>query len=230
MKIFINQYFKFIFPLLLLLLLGREAAIFLATPPEHYLKEVDFFVPSLIENNVKKAKFSDAVASGVANRKLAHMRHKSCSRQLTTYLVFQKDKVAAQLQKCISILEDALGVAPSSALIWLEKAKLHSQQKNGDALMNQSLFNAWHVAKRQDWVAWRRMVVSLQNWDKLSDGNKARAKADFTYFSPNSRNIVRALAQQYLLNPLAKPIVESWIVKSEVKVQKQFIGYVRSGR
>ncbi|PCI88202.1 MAG: hypothetical protein COB24_03675 [Hyphomicrobiales bacterium] len=230
MKIFINQYFKFIFPLLLLLLLGRETAIFMAIPQEHYLKELDFFIPSLIENDEKKAKFSNAVAPNIANRKLAHIRYKYCARKLATYLIFDKPKVVAQRLQCLSILDDALAVAPSSALIWLEKAKLHGQQENSDELMNQSLFNAWHVAKRQDWVGLRRMVLSLQNWDKLSDVNKANAMADFMYFSPKSSNIVRSLAHQYLLNPAAKPIAEAWISQSEVQVQRQFIGFVRSGR
>lgn len=93
MKILINQYFKFIFPLLLLLLLGRETAIFITIPREHYLKELDFFVPSLIENDAQKAKFSDALAPNIANRKLVHIRYKFCSRNLTTYSVFYKDKV-----------------------------------------------------------------------------------------------------------------------------------------
>ncbi|MBL1421804.1 MAG: hypothetical protein COC24_014940 [Alphaproteobacteria bacterium] len=230
MKILINQYFKFIFPLLLLLLLGRETAIFMAIPQEHYLKELDFFIPSLIENDEKKARFSDALAPNIANRKFVHIRYKYCARKLATYLLFDKQKIVAQRQECLNILDNALAVAPSSALIWLEKAKLHGQQENGDELLNQSLFNAWHVAKRQDWIGIRRIVLSLQNWEKLSDVNKANAMADFLYFSPNSRNVVRNLARQYLLNPAAKPIVEAWIAKSDVNVQRQFIGHVRSGR
>lgn len=230
MKRIINQYFKFIFPALLLLLLGRETAIFLITPNEHHLQDASFFAPHLIENDEAKSSFSDGLAPYISNRKLVHNRYKTCFLTLSRYEIFDKEKASAQLQKCIEILDDALAAAPSTPLIWLEKAELYSRQQNGTDLMNQALLNAWHTGKRQKWVAHRRVNFSLENWQKLTAMNKANSEADFMRYSPNDNQLLRSLARYFLLNANAKPVIEAWIAKSEVKVQRRFIGYVRSGR
>uniref|UniRef100_A0A2A4YXJ7 Uncharacterized protein n=1 Tax=OCS116 cluster bacterium TaxID=2030921 RepID=A0A2A4YXJ7_9PROT len=230
MKTLINQYFKFIFPLLIFLLLVREAAILIATPDEYYLEDVSFFAPALIKADRQKASFSDQLSVYISNRKLVHIRYKTCVQTLNRYRIFDPQKSPAQRQKCIQMLNVALKAAPASPLIWLELASLYTQQKNTAGQMNQSLFNAWQIAKHQAWVGQRRITFSLNNWAKLSDANKIHAKADFMHFSPRNRGIIKSLAQQYLQNPIAKPIAAAWIAESPLKTQKQFVGYVRAAR
>ncbi|MBL1422638.1 MAG: hypothetical protein COC24_019195 [Alphaproteobacteria bacterium] len=230
MKTLINQYFKFIFPLLILALLARETAILIATADEHYLEDVSFFAPARIKNNSKKAGFADQLLTYISNRKLVHVRYKTCAQTLNRYRVFDPQKTAEQTQKCIQILNDALKAAPSSPLIWLELAALYAQQQDAAAQMNQSLLNAWQIAKYQAWVGQRRIVFSLGNWAQLSGANKAHAKADFMHFSPNNRSVIKSLAQQFAQNPTVKPIATAWIADSSTKTQKQFIDYVRAAQ
>lgn len=226
MKI-ISVYFKFIFPVLILLLLGREFAVLRATPNENVMQNVSFFVPELIKNDAENAEFAEWLSPYVANRRLTHLRYKACLNELRNYLVFNRNKEAGQREECLRILNDGLAVAPSSPLIWLEKAKQYAALGETE-LLNMSLTNARIVAKKQSWVVKRRIDFSLQNWDDLSDANKQAAEFDFLFMSPEDKDLVQSVATLYLLQPDAKEVIEVWLEKSDVKVQKRFVKYLKA--
>lgn len=226
----VNIYFKLLLPIFMLLILARETLVYMATPSEHYLDDVSFFIPSQIKLEPKKAALAETLSPYISNRKLVHENYKACAKDLTTFKVFYKNKLADQYVKCIDILEKILTNAPSSPLIWMEKAKLHSFQKSQNKLMNQALYNSWKVAKRQAWVANRRVVFALNNWENINSQNQQNAENDFLFFSPNRGKMVKSVALNFLLNPDAKHIVTAWIGKAEAKVQRQFVGHVRSGK
>ncbi len=225
----IKNYFRFIFPFLILLLLGRETAILMATPNEHLLVDINYFVPSLIKIDTKKANLSKALNPYFSSNKLVYAQYKPCQVKLQIYKNYNQLEVESQLKICLKILDDALKVAPASQLVWYEKALLHSQQNNAEKKFNLSLHNMWIVAHRQSWIAHRRILLSLDNWVILNQKNKINAELDFLRYGSNT-NILRKLARQFLADANAKPIIENWIRKSEKQVQRRFVNYVRAAR
>ena len=226
----VRLYFKYILPLMLVVFLGREVTIFIATPNEYILEAVSFFEPAKLKNDQFKAGLVTMIKPFIANRKIVHSQYKSCHHDLIRYEIFEKTLFADQLINCLDILDSALIAAPSSPLIWLEKANLQAKNPATIDGLNKSLHNAWQVAKRQAWVAIRRIEFSLNHWQILNAENRQIAEQEFLFYAPQKRELVRILAHQYLLKPQLKNIISTWVGKSNLAVQRQFIADINSTR
>jgi hypothetical protein len=148
--------------------------------------------------------------------------------QLLDYVQCSALAVGQSKRDCLAIINRMLSAAPANGRLWLEKAKLISEESGLDDDAIFALKKSFEYSAREGWVIDVRLKFLLSVWIGLTPELQDLTISTFLASIADDISGVQSLATIYEESPLAHAGIAALIDKAPVDVQRRFLSLLRA--
>lgn len=193
------------------LLCARLLLVNLATPAEIWFAE---FTPMVAAGDT-------ALASPVANALAPILRDPNVMRTRLTECS-ARDVPRGDANPCLPIVEEALAVLPTSAELWLERARILASDGIFDERFFESLRKSFDASPREGWITAQRMPFMLRQAERLPPDLVDLMVADLGMILGNW-DLAGPLASAYVADPFFRDSTWAFVEQHASLDQQQWL-------
>lgn len=199
------------------LLGARLLLVNLATPAEIWFSE---FTPMIAAGNTNLASpIANALSSVIRDPAVMRTRLTECS---------QRDAPREGADPCLPIIEEALAILPTSAELWLERARILARDGLFDDRFFESLRKSFEASPREGWITAQRLPFMLRQAERLPPDLVDLMAADLRMIL-GDWDLAGPLASAYVADPFFRSSTWAFVeLHASLDQQQWLIGRIRA--
>ncbi len=190
---------------------ARLLLVNMATPSDIWLSE---FTPMVAAGNTGIASaIADALSPIVRDPALVRTRLMECSA---------RDVPRGEADPCLAIVEEGLAILPTSAELWLERARILASDGSFDERFFESLRKSFEAAPREGWIAAQRLPFLLRHAERLPPDLTDVMTADLGMIL-GDWDLAAPLASAYVADPFFRDSTWAFVEQHASLEQQQWL-------
>jgi len=199
------------------LLGARLLLVNLATPSDLWLSE---FTPMVTAGDTRLASpIANAVSPIVRDPAVIRTRLMECST---------RERPRGEPNPCLAIVEEGLAILPTSAELWLERARILASIGGFDERFFDSLRKSQEASPREGWIAAQRLPFLLRHAERLPPDLTEIMAADLTMIL-GDWDLAGPLASVYVADPFFRDSTWAFVEQhASLEQQSWLINRIRA--